>query len=180
MTIDLNVAWTQQDLADLVGISQPTVSNLIADGKIPTGLPLGETLLAYCQRLREQASGRLGSEVGGLDLVQERAALAREQRVAQAMKNDIARGEYAPIGLLTDVLAAASSAVVDGFDHLEGALAKACPDLPDDAKTTVMKVIASARNQWIRSTMKLVCDDLDSMALEDDAEPDLDEFEVDE
>jgi phage terminase Nu1 subunit (DNA packaging protein) len=125
-------------------------------------------LLAYCDRLREQAAGRMGSEDGGLDLVQERAALARSQRISQDMKNDIARGEYAPVGLLADVLGSASSAVVDRFDQLEGALRKACPTLPDDAKTTVMQVIASARNEWIRSTAKLVNETLDTMAEDDD------------
>ena len=33
---------------------------------------------------------------------------------------------------------------------------KACPDLPEDARATVLLVIASARNEWIRSTAKLV------------------------
>lgn len=180
MTIDLEGSWTQQELAELVGISQPTVSNLIADGKIPTGLPLGDTLRAYCQRLREQASGRLGSELGGLDLVQERAALAREQRIAQELKNAVTRKEYAPVGLLADVLGKAASGVVDRIDQLEGALKKACPDLPDEAKDTVMQVISSARNEWVRSTAKLVCDDIDSMVTDDEGEFDLDEFEVED
>jgi len=80
--------------------------------------------------------------------VQERAALAREQRIGQAIKNGVARKEYAPVGLLADVLGTASSAVVDRFDHLEGVLAKSCPDLPEDAKTAVLTVIADARNEW--------------------------------
>ena len=141
---------------------------MVNSGALPSSGTLGEMLLAYCDRLREQAAGRMGSEDGGLDLVQERAALARSQRISQDMKNDIARGEYAPIGLLADVLGMASSAVVDRFEQLEGALKKACPMLPDDAKTTVMKVITSARNEWIRSTSKLVADTLDAMAEEED------------
>ena len=98
--------------------------------------------------------------------MQERAALARSQRIAQDLKNDIARGEYAPIGLLTDVLATASAAVVDRFEQLEGALRKACPDLPDAARSTVMTVIASARNEWIRSTAQLVDRSLDEQLAE--------------
>jgi hypothetical protein len=67
--------------------------------------------------LRDQAAGRLGSELGGLDLTQERAALAREQREGQSIKNAVARKEYAPVGLLADVLGMVASAVVDRFDQ---------------------------------------------------------------
>ena len=163
----------------MVGITQPAVSAMVADGRLQVeGLSLGDALQAYCQRLRDQAAGRVGSEVGGLDLVQERAALAREQREGQAIKNAVARKEFAPVGLLADVLGMAASSVVDRFDQLEGSLRKACPDLPDEAKTTIQQVIASARNEWIRSTERSVFDRNDSMLTDPDeddqadAEPD--------
>ncbi|MNY52320.1 hypothetical protein D3C86_1879790 [compost metagenome] len=35
--------------------------------------------------------------------------------------------------------------------------------MPDEALATVQKVIGSARNEWIRSTAKLVSDDLDAL-----------------
>lgn len=167
--IDLSIPGTQTTLAELVGVTQPTISTLMTEGKLPATGTLHELLLAYCARLRDQAAGRLGDTLG-LDLVQERAALAREQRIGQAMKNAVARGEYAPIGILADVLGMASSAVVDRFDQLEGALRKACPDLPDEAKTTVQQVIASARNEWVRSTAQLVSDQVQSLfEVDDDA-----------
>ena len=84
------------------------------------------------------------------------------------MKNAVARGEYAPVGLLADVLGMASSAVVDRFDQLEGTLQKACPDLPEEAKAAVMQVLASARNEWIRATARLVTEQVDAMADADD------------
>jgi len=62
--------------------------------------------------------------------------------------------------------------VVDRFEQLKGALRKACPTLADDAKATVMQVIASARNEWIRSTARLVQDKLETIA-EEDADSDL-------
>ena len=175
--IDLDYEATQTALAELVGVTQPTISNLMAEGKLPSSGTLGELLLAYCARLRDQAAGRLGDSMG-LDLVQERAALAREQREGQAIKNAVARREFAPVGLLADVLGMAASAVVDRFDQLEGSLRKACPDLPDEAKTTIQQVIASARNEWIRSTERSVFDRIDSMLTDPDeddqadAEPD--------
>ncbi len=155
----------------MVGVSQPAISAMVTDGKLLGSGTLGEVLQAYCQRLRLQAAGRMGEEVGGLDLVQERAALAREQRIGQAIKNGVARREFGPVGLLADVLGTASSAVVDRFDHLEGVLAKSCPDLPDEAKTAVLTVIADARNEWIKSTARLVDIAVDEMLAdsEDDA-----------
>ena len=166
--IDLSMQGTQTTLAELVGVTQPTISNLMTDGKIPATGTLGELLRAYCARLRDQAAGRMGDEVGGLDLVQERAALAREQREGQAIKNAVARKEFAPVGLLADVLGMAASSVVDRFDQLEGSLRKACPDLPDEAKTTIQQVIASARNEWIRSTERTVFDRIDAMLTDQD------------
>lgn len=165
--IDLSMQGTQTALAELVGVTQPTISNLMTEGKIPANGTMGELLLAYCARLRDQAAGRLGDTMG-LDLVQERAALAREQREGQAIKNAVARKEFAPVGLLADVLGMAASSVVDRFDQLEGALRKACPDLPDEAKTTLQSVIASARNEWIRSTERTVFDRIDAMLTDTD------------
>lgn len=154
----------------VVGVSQQAISAMMGEGKLPPLGTMGELLAAYCQRLRDQAAGRLGEGAGGLDLVQERAALAREQRIGQAIKNGVARKEFGPVGLLADVLGTASSAVVDRFDHLEGVLAKSCPDLPEEAKTAVLTVIADARNEWIRSTAKLVDDAVDAMLAAEDEE----------
>lgn len=164
--VDLSASFSQTALAEMVGVTQPAISAMVTEGKLPAAGTLGEVLQAYCQRLRLQAAGRMGDEVGGLDLVQERAALAREQREGQAIKNAVARKEFAPVGLLADVLGMAASAVVDRFDQLEGQLRKACPDLPDEAKTTVQTVIAAARNEWIRSTERLVTEAIDAMLAE--------------
>ena len=161
---------SQAEFAEIIGVSEARVSQLVSDGVIVRGDSAHGWLVAYCERLRDQAAGRAGSEVGGLDLVQERAALAREQREGQAIKNAVARKEFAPVGLLADVLGMASSAVVDRFDQLEGALRKACPDLPDEAKTTVQQVIAAARNEWIRSTERLVTEAIDAMLAGQDDE----------
>lgn len=180
MLIDTDAKATQAVIGKLVGVSQQAISALVNDGKIPATGTVGAVLVAYCERLREQAAGRMGEEGGGLDLVQERAALARSQRIAQDLKNDIARGEYAPIGLLTDVLATAGAAVVDRFEQLDGALRKACPDLPDEARTTIMTVIASARNEWIRSTAQLVDRSLDDLLAEQADDDQVDSFTMDD
>lgn len=163
---------TQAEFAQAVGVSEARISQLISEGVLPREASAGEWLSVYCERLREQAAGR--ASAGPLDLAQERAALAREQRMGQAIKNAVARREYAPVGVLSDILGMAASAVVDRFDQLEGLLSKAAPDLPDEAKTVVMKVIASARNEWIRATDRAVTDAIDAMPVDaDDADPEM-------
>ena len=166
----MDAVISQAEFAQLIGVSEARVSQLLGDGVMARGDTAHGWLIAYCERLRDQAAGRAGAETGGLDLVQERAALAREQRIGQAMKNAIARGDYAPIGALADVLGMASSAVVDRIDQLDGALRKACPELPEDARDVVLRTIASARNEWIRATAKLVADQVQAMAAESDDE----------
>ena len=68
---------SQAEFAALIGVSEARVSQLFTEGMLTRGGTAHEQLLAYCERLRDQAAGRMGSDAGGLDLVQERAALAR-------------------------------------------------------------------------------------------------------
>lgn len=166
--VDLSISGTQAELAAIVGVTQPNICVLISEGKLPLGGTLGEMVQAYCHRLREQAAGRMGAEIGGLDLVQERAALAREMRIGHAGKNAIARGEYATISLLSEVLATVSQSVVERFEQMPGLLKKACPELPGAAREQVMAALASARNEWVRATGVLVVSRAEG-ELDDDA-----------
>lgn len=155
MKVDLSLPATQAALAALVGVTQPTVSNLISEGKLPAVGTLGELVVAYCQRLREQAAGRLGSGLGGLDLVQERAALAREQRLGIEIKNAALRTEFAPVALLSEVLTTTSGSVADCFDLLPAQIDAACPGLPAEARSVVGDALYAARSEWVRATSAL-------------------------
>lgn len=159
----LDAPISQAEFAQMVGVSEASISSRVSSGVLVRGETAHEWLIAYCEHLRDQAAGRLG-ETLGLDLVQERAGLARAQREAQELKNAVARREFAPVGLLTDVLALAASAVVDRFDQVPGQLLKSCPDLSDEARTTVLRVLNDARNEWIRSTAKLVAQQAEQLA----------------
>lgn len=172
--IDLDSRCTQAAFADAMGLNPSTVSRLLSEGVIEQSGTFSGWLTDYCERLREMAAGRLGSSgTGGLDLVQERAALAREQRISQELKNAVARGEYAPIALLADVLGQASSAVVDRLDQVEGSLRKACPEITDDVMLTVLGVLTSARNEWVRATLVLM-----DAAIEAEGEIDVDDDDL--
>lgn len=91
--MNLDDVTTQKGFADLVGLSEARVSQLAADGVLVRGETCRAWLLAYCERLRDQAAGRLGSTPDGLDLVQERAMLARHQGGIAQMKLSELRGE---------------------------------------------------------------------------------------
>jgi phage terminase Nu1 subunit (DNA packaging protein) len=89
---------TQNEFADHVGISQQAVAELIRRGTIPKGagrggLDLDACRIAYIEHLREVAAGRLGESAGGLDLVSERARLAKAQADAQELKNLVAESK---------------------------------------------------------------------------------------
>lgn len=168
MLLDLTATGTQADLAELVGVTQPAISVMMSEGKLPPMGTLGFMLHAYCRRLREQAAGRMGEEIGGLDLSQERAALARTMREGHELKNAVTRGTYAPVTLLTEVLASASQSIGERFEQLPGQLKKACPELPDAAREQIMITIAAARNEWVRATTELIVRQLEPDDLPDD------------
>lgn len=91
MVIDLTEHATQGKFGKMVGVSMPIISKLVQAGVLPRDESVGEWLLVYCQHLRRRAAGHVSEE--GLDLVQERAALAREQKETAALRNAEMRGE---------------------------------------------------------------------------------------
>lgn len=168
---------TQAETAAHLGVSDRTVRELEPKLKLPPNYTLEQMRLAYVQHLREVAAGRTSQSEDALDLAAERAALARAQREGIEIKNAALRGEYAPIALLAEVLANASQAVAERFDHLPGTLKKACPDLTDADREQILEVIASARNEWVRQTARLVAA---SVTTAEDDEPELDLGDDDE
>lgn len=145
-------APTQAEIAAHLDISDRRLRELLAEfGLDHKQTPLAEIRIRYLRKLREEAAGRSSGVAGGLDLVQERAALAREQREAVAIKNAVARREYAPVELLTQVLSDACSAVVERLEALPARLRKEVPALPIEAHEAIGAVIASARNEWVRA-----------------------------
>lgn len=168
MVVNLDLPAVQAVVAELVGVSKQAINQMISEGKLPEGGSTGGLVLSYCERLRDQAAGRLGSELGGLDLVQERAALAREQRLGIEIKNALARSEFAPVSLLSEVLATVSQAVVERFDQLPGVLEKSCPDLPSAARAQVMAALSAARNEWMRATESITLAKVETGDSQDD------------
>lgn len=159
----LDTRCDQKTLAQVVGLSEARISQLMKDGVMQRGDTLGEQILAYCENIREVAGGRSPGE-GELDPAQEKAKLDRERRMGQRIKNLQALGEWAAIPLLEKTLAKASAAMASKLEALPGEIMKLVPDLPFEAVEVMRKAIAKARNDWVSDTEEL--------NLSDDPDPD--------
>lgn len=131
---------SQEAFGDLVGITQPAVSDLMKRGVIADGGAAGVWLLAYTKHLRDQAAGR-----GDGELANERARLAREQADAQAMKNAQARREVAPVGVIEEVLAHVGRQIATVIEGIQPKLRRQFPDLTGDQLKAIVAELAKAR-----------------------------------
>lgn len=150
---------SQQEFAQLIGVSEAKVSQMRTEGVLAADATAGEWLQQYLTRLREQAAGRMGAD-GSVDLAKERALLAREQRVGVVIRNQVAMRTYAPIESLTDVLASVCQAIVDRLDQVPSTLKRTAPDLPLPAREAIEREIVSARNEAVRRARQGLSDAL--------------------
>lgn len=156
----LDAPIQQDEFGELVGLADSTVSELLTAGVLPRKGTGRDWLLAYCKRLRDKAAGRDNDSI----LAQERAALARAQRIGQEQKNAIAAKEYAPINLMAKVLAEAAQSAVEHLDKLPSALRVVCPDLPHAARLALDKALADARNDMARAVVEFTAKKLAKVA----------------
>ena len=162
--VDLASPVTQAQFGDLVGISQPAVSDLLRRRVLADGASADEWLLAYCDHLREVAAGRGGE--GSLELASERARLAKEQADKIAMANAITRGELAPARLIEEVIARAGARMGRLLDTIPGLLRRRLPQLTADDVAAVRLLVTKARN--VAASMTLEDLDAEDAASEDD------------
>lgn len=162
---------SQAEIAAHLDISDRRLRELLAEWGIShKQATLSDIRLRYIRKLREEAAGRQ-SKAENIDLVEERALLAREQRIRLERANALDRGETAPIGVLTDILATASAAVSDRLDALPAAIMRAQPDLPPAVRSAIETTVHKARIEWRRKTVQLVVAELEDpdTATDDDA-----------
>jgi phage terminase Nu1 subunit (DNA packaging protein) len=98
---------TDREVAEHLDISDRSIRDLRAKGVLPQAArgqaDLDACRVAYIRHLRERAAGRSSdaAEDEGLDLVQQRARLAKEQADRIASKNALDRGELVPVSAVT-------------------------------------------------------------------------------
>lgn len=139
----------QAEFADLVGVSQPTVSELQARGILQPDQPAGVWLLAYTKHLREQAAGR-GADG---ELARERARLAREQADRVALENATARKEMAPVSMLEFVLAKMAGEVASTLQGIVPTVKRRVPLIAPDALRIIEEIVVKARNSAAAVTL---------------------------
>jgi phage terminase Nu1 subunit (DNA packaging protein) len=154
---DLEAQFKQAEFGELVGISQPAVSDLLARGVLADGQSGGAWLKQYCRHLREIAAGRATN--GDLDLATERARLAKEQADRIAMQNAIARGELAPVAAMEAVLATVGAKVGKILDTIPGLVRRRVPDIGADVVEHIASDIAKCRNKAASMTLTSLEDD---------------------
>lgn len=156
----LNEPITQGQFAELVGVTQQAISDLVNRGTLRRGDTAGAWLISYCANLREQAAGR--ASTGDLDLVQERARLAKEQADKVAMGNAVERRELAPVSLMEVILAKLGRQIIGILEALPVELKRNCPHLTADDIKTIQAEIIKARNYAANIELNLnILDDND-------------------
>ena len=135
--MNIDTTCTQAQFGELVGISQPAVSDLLTREVIQPGATAGAWLIDYCAHLREQAAGR-GADG---ELAFQRSELARVSRERAEIKLALERREYAPVSLIEQVLATVGRSIAGSLEALPGTLHKRCPALtPEDLKIVQIEV----------------------------------------
>ena len=141
---DFSKPNTQRAFAGLIGVSEMTVSDLKRRGVIAEGQALGEWLHKYCAHIREIAAGRAAN--GEIDLVTERAFLAKSQRERIDMQNAVTRQEFGPIDALEQGLSDCMARVASKLETIPGKLKLANDKLTADDLDQVAAVLAEVRN----------------------------------
>lgn len=139
---DLSTTCTQQEFGDLIGISQPAVSDLLARNVLRPGQPAGQWLHSYCAHLREQAAGRGGDG----ELAANRAEESRVRKELLEIKLAERRREVAPVNIIEQVLAHVGSQIRGTLEPLHVTLKMRCPQLTADDVKIIETEVATACN----------------------------------
>lgn len=165
--VDLSAQFKQVEFGELVGVSQPAVSDLLARGVLTEGESGGVWLKQYCRHLREIAAGRATN--GDLDLATERARLAKEQADKIAMHNAVTRGELAPVAAMEAVLATVGAKIGKILDTIPGLVRRRVPGIGADVIEHIAADIAKCRNKAASMSLASL-EDEDEAEQQDDAD----------
>ena len=159
--LNLNTTCTQAEFGELVGISQPAVSDLLSRSVIQPGHTAGQWHRDYINHLREQAAGR-GADG---ELAFQRSELARVSRERAEIKLALERKEYAPVALIEQVLATVGRSIAGVLEPLHATLHKRCPALtPEDLKLIQQEVSKACDLAVTASLASLEVEDVGDVA----------------
>lgn len=126
----LEVKISQAQFADLVGISEARVSQLIAEGTLPRGATARTWLGAYLDRLREQAAGRAEAP----EITTERARLLAAQAAREQLRLGEDRNDLIRVDAVVEAMSHAYTTVRDAILNIPARMAAPLAAEPDPAR----------------------------------------------
>ena len=154
--MNLDNTCTQQAFADLVGIGQPAVSDMLARGVIQPGQTARQWILDSFTHLREQAAGR-GAD-GELAANRAKESFTRNQLLERKLKRD--REETTEVEVLEVVFSSVGRTIVAILEPLANTLHKRIPTLsPEDLKFIQGEVSKACDRAASASLAMLTVDD---------------------
>lgn len=153
-----NKKFTQVDIAELLGISDRQVRNLIQQGVVPSakgreGMNPLACIHAYNTYLRQSKNDAQKPEAGEDDdsyESMEKQLKLEEKREKVAMlkaKRVLFEKSFAPIDVIVDTLEQVCSRIGTRLDSLLPKLKNAWPDMPPEALEVLESVIAAVLNE---------------------------------
>ena len=164
----LNMNVEKQEFAALLEVDPAVITRMLKAGHIEPGGTALEWLRAYMRRQRAIASGRGVAQAaeseddGTVNPALETALLKRAQREGQEIKNKVALGQFAPVELLTDVLATAAQGAIDRLEMIPAEIAKNAPDISQKLMATIDEAVVSARNEIAKKAESLAVEAIDA------------------
>ena len=133
---------TNDEVASHLGISPTRVSELKSAGILPEARRRANDLNTcrevYLEHLREVAAGRMAKDGGGVDLVTERARLARAQAEKCERQNAIAEGKFLEVAVVHRLVTGSFARVRAKMLSLAGKLAPLLAPAMTEAKAQGM------------------------------------------
>jgi len=150
--MDLDQPCKQAEFGELVGVSQPAVSDMVSRGVLTPGQSAGAWLRDYCAHLREQAAGR-GADG---ELAFQRSELARVSRERAEIKLALERREYAAVALIEQVLASVGRSIAGALEPLHVNLHKRCPQLSSEDVRLIQLEVARCCDMAVAASLAML------------------------
>ncbi len=153
---------TQKQVAAEIDLSVRQVQRLIVDGVLDMKASLQENRIRYIRYLRAALNGPRQGQASSEDdepvegsLEFERIRLTRAQAEAQELKNEVARGELAPIELIERVLSAAAAEAAGILDSLPLTIKRKHPQLDSQIIESIKRQTVKAMNAIAKSELDI-------------------------